>query len=99
MRKLRSLTISYCRLGSRVHTSKVKLRALSPDRADPWQLEHGVGAAACGASASGCAGLASAALARAAAGAGGHGLRGLSPAFARHPHKGPATNRQPGQGP
>ena len=30
MRKLRSLTILYCRLGSRVHTSQVKMRALSP---------------------------------------------------------------------
>jgi hypothetical protein len=49
MRKLRSLTIFYCRLGSRATTSKVKLRALSPDSADSRQLRHGVGAAACGA--------------------------------------------------
>jgi hypothetical protein len=65
MRKLSSLTILYCLLGSRVHTCKVKLRALSPDSADSRQLGQGVGTA----------------LARAAAGYGGLGLAGLTPAF------------------
>lgn len=37
----------YFRLGSHVHTSKAKLRALS-DSADSRQLGHGVSAAACG---------------------------------------------------
>jgi hypothetical protein len=92
MRKLRSLTILYCRLGSRVHTSQVKLRALS-DSADSRQLGHGVGAAACAAPGSGGAGFAGAALARAAAGSGGHGLAGLTAALAS-----PAAKARPPTG-
>ena len=72
----------HCRLGPRVHTSQVKLRALSPDSADSLQHEHGVGAAACGAQGSGGAGFDGNALARAAAGSGGHGLAGHMAALA-----------------